>query len=198
MTSFAEHAAQVLQEPGCAPPARPATEVWFRHFYQSHFLETIRLILRFGISHHDAEDLAQRVFMVAHRRRDEVATFEPPGPWLRGVTIRIVREHFRWRRVRDAARWVLEYTWLGYDEDELSPERIASADESLNRIGKVLARMSNKLRETLVLLELEGMTPREAAELLKVPHNTLRSRRALAREEFMRLWEQQEWGHGHD
>jgi len=49
--------------------------------------------------------------------------------------------------------------------------------------------MSNKLRDALVLLDIEGVPPHEAAQLLGVPRNTVRSRHILAREEFKRLWD---------
>ena len=190
--TYAGEAARVLDDTESVPSTRPAVDGWFLHLYKSHFPEVIRLILRFGIPQDDAEDLTQRVFMVAHRRRLEVETFAEPRPWLCGVTIRIVREHYRWRRVRNAARWLLEIAYLTGGEDQLTPERQASADESLERVGLVLAHMSGKLREALVLIELEQLTPREAANLLRIPYNTLRSRHASARQEFKRLWEQQQ------
>jgi DNA-directed RNA polymerase specialized sigma24 family protein len=50
--------------------------------------------------------------------------------------------------------------------------------------------MSIKLRDTLILLDVEGMPPSEAARALGVPRNTMRSRHRLARDEFKRLWMQ--------
>jgi len=39
-----------------------------------------------------------------------------------------------------------------------------------------------------VLLDIEGLSSREAAQLLGISHNTVRSRHNLARDEFKRLW----------
>jgi len=103
--------------------------------------------------------------------------------------MRIIREHFRWWKVRRAASWLVEHSWAGRTEDDLSPEREAAAGESLRQVRSVLRQMSGKLRDALVLLDVEGLSPREAALLLGVPLNTLRSRRLLAREEFKRLWD---------
>jgi RNA polymerase sigma factor (sigma-70 family) len=149
----------------------------------------MNMILRFGIDGHEAEDLTQRVFMVAYRQCAEPEPLERPEAFLRAVALRMIREHFRWWRVRRAARWVVEQSWAGRTEDELSPEREVLAGESMQLVRRVLHRMSDKLREALVLLDIEGLTPREAAELLGVPLNTLRSRRALGREEFKHLWD---------
>jgi DNA-directed RNA polymerase specialized sigma24 family protein len=49
--------------------------------------------------------------------------------------------------------------------------------------------MSHKLRDAFVLLDIDGMSARDAAELLGISHNTMRSRHNLAREEFKRLWD---------
>ncbi|HEY3499072.1 MAG TPA: sigma factor-like helix-turn-helix DNA-binding protein, partial [Polyangiaceae bacterium] len=49
-------------------------------------------------------------------------------------------------------------------------------------------RMSAKLRDALVLVELEEQTPREAAAILGIPLNTLRSRLLLARRQFEQLF----------
>jgi RNA polymerase sigma-70 factor (ECF subfamily) len=103
-----------------------------------------------------------------------------------------VRQHFRWLRVRRAGQWLVEHSWAGRAEDDFNPERDAIAYESLHRARRVLQRMSHKLRETVVLLDIEGLSPKDAAELLNIPINTLRSRRALAREEFKRLWDHQQ------
>jgi DNA-directed RNA polymerase specialized sigma24 family protein len=48
--------------------------------------------------------------------------------------------------------------------------------------------MSPKLREVLVLSELEELDLTEVAMILDIPKNTVRSRRKLARDQFARLW----------
>jgi len=182
-------AGQEEQVLGSVAPSRPRAEVWLRQLYRSHFDEVMRLILRFGVTHHDAEDLSQRVFMVAHRHSNQLDEIERPDAWLRAITVRVVREYYRWWRVRRTASWLLEHSWASHVRDDLTPEREALAGESLDQVRSVLLRMSHKLREALVLLDIEDLSPREAADLLGIPPNTLRSRRALAREEFRRLWE---------
>lgn len=174
---------------GGTPRVKSADGHWFRQLYVNHFESVMRLFLRFGVTRHDAEDLTQRVFMIAHAHSTESEQIERPEAWLRAITVRVVREHFRWWKVRRAGQWLVEHSWVGRTEEESTPERVALAEESLDQVRDVLLRMSDKLREALVLLDIEDLSPREAAELLSVPTNTLRSRRALAREEFKRLWE---------
>ncbi|HEY5955450.1 MAG TPA: sigma-70 family RNA polymerase sigma factor [Polyangiaceae bacterium] len=169
-------------------PDEVTPTIQFQSFYRRHFDAVTRFVLRFGIDRDDAEDLVQRVFIVVYRQLEAGEAIERPEAYLRGIALRIVREHFRWWRVRKAAQWLVELSWAGRSEDELTPERHALSAESFDRVQRVLYRMSQKLREAIVLLDIEDLSPREASELLDVPMNTLRSRRALARDEFKRLW----------
>ncbi len=189
MSSCVEPGAEALRTAPVPRSAPLASDGSFRHLYQTHFDGVMSFILRFGIASQDAEDLAQRVFMVAYRKSAGSQPLEQPGVWLRAVALRVIHEHLRWWRVRRTASWLVEQTWAGRSDNDLNPEREALASESLQRIRTVLFRMSGKLRDALVLLDIEGISPHEAAELLGVPHNTVRSRHHLAREEFKRLWD---------
>jgi RNA polymerase sigma factor (sigma-70 family) len=165
-----------------------ADKTQFCRLYQEYFDEVMGFVLRFGISAIDAEDLVQRVFIVVLRRSEETQSIEQPSAWLRAVALRVVHEHFRWWRVRRAGSWLVEQTWAGRKQDDMSPEREAMASESLQRTRSILHRMSGKLRDAFVLLDIEGLSSREAAQMLGISHNTMRSRHILARDEFKRLW----------
>ena len=47
---------------------------------------------------HEAEDLAQEVFLTAFRRLDTFDTTLPPGPWLRGIAFNLLRNHLKKHR----------------------------------------------------------------------------------------------------
>ena len=189
MSSCVEPGAEVLPEAKASVAVPAADKAHFCHLYQQYFDEVMDFVLRFGISAVDAEDLVQRVFIVALRRGEVIQAIEQPSAWLRSVALHVVHEHFRWWRVRRAGSWLVEQTWAGRKEDDLSPEREALASESLQRVRCVLHRMSGKLRDAFVLLDIQGLSSREAAQLLGISHNTMRSRHNLARDEFRRLWQ---------
>ena len=189
MSSCVEPGAVVLPEAPASVAVPAANKIQFCRLYQQHFDEVMGFVLRFGIAAADAEDLVQRVFIVALRRCNVTQAIEQPSAWLRAVALHVVHEHFRWWRVRRAGSWLVEQTWAGRKEDAMSPEREALASESLQRVRCVLHRMSGKLRDAFVLLDIEGLSSREAAQLLGISHNTMRSRHHLARDEFKRLWQ---------
>ncbi|HEX5098299.1 MAG TPA: RNA polymerase sigma factor [Polyangiaceae bacterium] len=175
-------------EAGAPPQAGASLEVAFTRLYQEHFERVYRLLGRYGIAPHDVDDLAQQVFIVAYARRDALAELKNPHAWLAAIAVRVAHEHYRWRRVRRLKAWVVEHSWAARGADEATPEREALRSESAARVRSVLEQMSKKLRDALVLLELQGLATEEAAEILAIPPNTLRSRQRLAKESFERLW----------
>jgi RNA polymerase sigma-70 factor (ECF subfamily) len=176
-------------------PARVASSAWarecvWRSLYDESFDTIYRLAFSLGVPAGEIEDVVQRVFLVAYRRlrelQDEV---HHPRAWLRGIAVRVVCEHRRWRRVRRVKRWLLQTTVdASAEERSTTPEELAHVAEARQMVHRVLNRMSPKLRDVLVLLEIEECPVQEVATILRIPGNTVRSRKRLARAEFERLW----------
>jgi RNA polymerase sigma-70 factor (ECF subfamily) len=166
----------------------PTAELLFSELYAANFERVYRLLGRYGVPPAEVEDLTQQVFGVVLGHKNELLAIENSSAWLSAIAVRVVHEHYRWRRVRRLKAWLVERSWAGRAVDERTPERDALEDETAARVRAVLARMSPKLRDALVLVDLDEREPREAAQILGIPHNTLRSRQRLARAEFERLW----------
>lgn len=162
----------------------------WRRLYEANFAPIYRLICRNGVRPSDAEDLSQKVFMIAHRKLAETREMHNVSGWLYGIAIRVVREHYRWQRVRRVKAWLLPDSDGTAPREMPTPEQLASSVDVQGQIAQVLEGMSSKLREVLVLLDIEDLRPQEAAEVLGIPVNTVRSRRRLAHEEFRRCWQQ--------
>ena len=160
----------------------------WRTLYDLHYERVYRLVCRLGIEPGEVEDIVQRAFMVAFRRLGEVDDVRDPIAWLRGIVVRVVAQHRRWRRVREAKRWLLGELPAAGPPPVITPERNVAAAEELEKVRTVLGCMSTKLRDVLVLCDIEDCSHREAAELLAVPVNTVRSRRQRARAEFLSRW----------
>ncbi len=56
---------------------------------------------------HEAEDLAQEVFVTAYRNLDSYAPERPLGAWLRGMAANLLRNHLRKRREAPGAEGFL-------------------------------------------------------------------------------------------
>jgi RNA polymerase sigma-70 factor (ECF subfamily) len=162
----------------------------WRELYDANFSNVYRLICRNGVMPAEAEDLCQKVFIVAHRKLPDARDLHNVPGWLYGIALRVVSEHYRWQRVRRAKAWLLPEAPGTAPSELASPEQLASRDNMQSKINLILSGMSAKLRDVLVLLEIEDLRPQEAAEVLGIPVNTVRSRRRLAQEDFRRRWQQ--------
>jgi RNA polymerase sigma-70 factor, ECF subfamily len=158
-------------------------EAW-EALYRQHFGEVYRFVWRAGAPADEVEDLTQRAFVVAYERIDDLHQLTNARAWLRGIALRLLAAHRRWRKVRELKRWLVK----AEPPPPITPEQHVATDQLGELVRRALEGISPKLRDALVLCDMEDLTPAEAAEILGVPLNTVRSRRRLAREEFARAW----------
>lgn len=161
-------------------------EVWAT-LYERHFDDVYRLVRRGGVPVAEADDVTQRVFLRVHALLEHTPEVMYPLAWLRAITLRVVSEHHRFWRLRQLKRWLAERATAVSPRDDM-PDETLSASRDQQRVAAVLAQMSQKLRDVLVLCDLEELDASEAATILGIPKNTVRSRRLLARDQFARLW----------
>lgn len=119
-----------------------------------------------------ADDAAQDVLVVVFQRIRAVRTPDDLGPWVFGVTRRVLADHRR-------RAWVLR--WIpGLSPDRGAPARAELSCEA-SEVQELLERLPAAQREAFVLCAVEEHTDEEAAALLAVPVGTLKSRLRLAR-----------------
>jgi len=82
------------------------------------------------------------------------------------------------------------------DVDDVSATLVAISDPTASRqlseLEEAIARLPIEQREVVLLVGLEGLRYDEAAEILRVPVGTVRSRLSRARETHRRLFEREE------
>ena len=123
----------------------------------------------------DADDAFQATFLVLVRRARAVRVETSLGPWLYGVSVRVARR----AREQGSRR-------RGVELDEQAAETIADrsspGDPDLKLlIDDALLRLPASFRAAIVSCYLEGLTHEEAAERLRCPVGTVRSRLARGR-----------------
>jgi RNA polymerase sigma-70 factor (ECF subfamily) len=146
-----------------------------------HFRDVWRIVRRFGVPESSADDAAQEVFIVASRRLGDIAA----GSERAFLFASAVRVAANVRRALGARREC--------QEDDSGPERVdplPSAEALLDQkrlrqlLDRALDELSDDLRVSFVLYELEGMSSPQIAELLAIPLGTVASRLRRAREAF--------------
>ncbi len=143
-----------------------------------------RFIRRHLANAEDADDVLQDSFASAWRA---LSRYDPERPfeiWLRRIALNKCRDLGRKHKVRRAV-FVLTHPFS--DVEEQAPELAAAADtvliadESTRRLQAAIAALPAGLREPLVLTALEGLSQKEAAQVLGVNAKAVENRVARAR-----------------
>jgi RNA polymerase sigma factor (sigma-70 family) len=128
---------------------------------------------------HAAQDAFQATFLVLSRKARSLWVRDSIGPWLHGVAYRIsscarnaaARRQFHEHR---ATEWAVREAGA-IEPDELAPILHQEVD-----------RLPDRYRSAVVLCYLEGLTHEQAAERLRCPVGTVRSRLATGRDRLRR------------
>ena len=148
---------------------------------RAHFRDVWRMVRRFGVPEHCADDAAQEVFIIASRRLADIT----PGSERAFLLSSAVRVAANLRRSLGTRRECSENEQSGEGIDP-RPSAEALLDQKRLRelLDGVLDGLSDDLRVSFVLYELEGLSSPEIATLLGIPLGTVASRLRRAREAF--------------
>jgi RNA polymerase sigma-70 factor, ECF subfamily len=137
----------------------------------------LRMIRRLGVSPADAEDLAQKVFLVLHRRPELLAADVALRSVLFGIVRRVVADHRKGHRRAPVTS--VESRELGYGPDQ---ERALEQKDARAALQAAIDRLDQDKREVFVLYELEEMSVPHIARMLGIPAQTAYTRLHAARE----------------
>ena len=155
----------------------------FAELYRSEHDFVWRCMLRLGFHKHEADDLTQDVFLVVHRRLDDVDNRRPIRAWLHGIAWRVGRDYRRGndRRGRRMALFSANPTNSAhpYDlEDEVARR------EAGELVSCFLESVDAMTREIFVLYELEGFHGSEIASALGLNVNSVHGKVRRGRKRF--------------
>lgn len=154
----------------------------FASIYREYFPSVWKRLARLGVPAAQLDDVTQEIFLAIHRKRGELRDPKALKAWITGFAIRAasdVRRNLRRRGTNEE----LSENLPAPNQTDARYER----QEGLALLQRVLAQMSDELREAFVLIELEEMSGPEVALALNVNLNTVYSRLRVARVAFNRL-----------
>ena len=134
---------------------------------------------------HVAEDLLEETWLrlVTHAPRLRPDT--RLGPWLFTVARNLHVSHCRARLLEDSYATALLGLWPS-GVPSPSPLEAVEATEAQQRLATALASLPAVYREALLLVGVEGLRPREAAEICGVSAGVMRQRVSRARARLAR------------
>jgi RNA polymerase sigma-70 factor (ECF subfamily) len=139
-----------------------------------------RILRNGGIAEADIDDEVQRVFLVLHRRLEDVQAGAEKS-FLLQTALRIA---FRSRRTAARRREVVTDQVEKIVDAASTPEEVTQRRQMRQVVDEILAQMETDLRIVFLLYEIEQMTAAEIAAALDIPPGTVASRLRRARAEF--------------
>jgi RNA polymerase sigma factor (sigma-70 family) len=129
----------------------------------------------------EAEDAVQEAFVVAIRKRRQLAEVTNPEAWLRTVAVNRVRSH--WRHAEVVRRFMPAVPGPQAPV-EVGPDHVA--------LVRALGQLDDGLRRVVVLHHLADLGTAEIAAELGIPEGTVKSRLSRARSRLAGLLDVQE------
>jgi RNA polymerase sigma-70 factor (ECF subfamily) len=143
----------------------PGLDATLRAVYAEHFARVWRSLRRLGVPEAQLEDAVQDVFVVVHRRWSEFQGRSSLETWIYGIVLRVAKDYRR-SEERHARRvqGLLQATVA--EPRARAPDEEAERREARRLIHDVLQTLPDEQRELLVLIELEQLPLRDAAQAL--------------------------------
>jgi RNA polymerase sigma-70 factor (ECF subfamily) len=150
--------------------------------------KVFHIAYKFTGKHDEAEDLSQEIFLKVFRSLDKFHRDADFSTWLSSVARNYCIDRYR---ASKREKEVLVDDLLAFDQATASagsnPQRSLEDRDRRSFLRRGLDRLPDKLREAVVLRDLQGLSYQEMAERLGLPEGTVKSRINRGREELARL-----------
>ena len=167
-----------------------SAEMAFSVLVERHGAMVLRVCRSVTGNRSEAEDAFQSTFLILARKARTVRVADTLAPWLYGVARKVSARALastqrRRRFIERFAEW------------SRGSAQQPSSDDSATLIREELARLPQRYQAAVRLCDLDGFTQEEAAQLLKLPLGTIKSRifrgrsklrEALERKGFTASW----------
>lgn len=146
----------------------------FREALEAKWKSLYRMAFSWCHDTHLAGDLVQEAFSKAIRQKDQLKNKAAFDAWIYTILANCWRDHCR--RQKET---------VDIDDveliDESDPELDSHRMEIIQSVRSALAKLSNDQRQIVTLIDLEGFSYNEVAEILSIPIGTVMSRLCRAR-----------------
>ena len=146
--------------------------------------QNVKNIIRL-ITKQDNEDLEQEVYIKAWKHAGKYEERGSFKSWITTIAKNVSKDYLKSLSFKIACNSTSDDVVMNtIDDKKATPEMKASSSERLNRIISAIENLKPKLRETVMLCEIQGYTYEEAAKKLNCPIGTVKSRIYNAKKEL--------------
>lgn len=146
--------------------------------------QNVKNIIRL-ITKQDNEDLEQEVYVKVWKNVDKYEERGSFKSWISTVAKNVSKDYLKSAGFRNSANTTSDDVVLSTVKDNKQvPEARAIAGERQARIIDAIEELKPKLKEAIMLCEIQGYTYEEAAKKLKCPLGTIKSRIYNAKKEL--------------
>ena len=138
--------------------------------------ENVKSIIRL-ITKQENEDLEQEVYIKVWKNADKYEERGSFKSWINTVAKNVSKDYLKSTGFRNSSNTTSdEYAFECIKDKKESPENAVISMERQKRIISEIDSLRPKLREVIMLCEIQGFTYEEAAQKLKCPVGTVKSR----------------------
>ncbi len=158
-----------------AVAARQGDDASFAAIMRRHKGWLYQFIRRYVADRDEAYDVLQETFVSAWSALARFDTERPLQAWLRRIALNKCRDRARRNAVR---RTALRLMGFGAEASASTPpaDDMAAADQALGRLETAIANLPRALKESLLLTAIEGLSHKEAGELLGINAKAVETR----------------------
>lgn len=146
--------------------------------------QNVKNIIRL-ITKQDNEDLEQEVYMKAWKNSDKYEERGNFKSWISSIAKNVAKDYLKSVYFKNYTNTTSdEYELECIKDKRLTPDSSVMITERQKRIIDAIETLKPKLKETIMLCEIEGYSYEEASQKLKCPIGTIKSRIFNAKKEL--------------
>lgn len=141
---------------------------------EQHRLRLYRIAYAWSHNAALADDLVQETLAKALQKSSQLRDPNAGEAWLYSILANCYRDHFRRSRVTEE----IDENTITH---ESTPEKESSEQQVVLKVREAIARLSEGQRQVVTLVDIQGLSYMEVAQILDVPIGTVMSRLCRAR-----------------
>ena len=149
--------------------------------------QNVKNIIRM-ITKQDNEDLEQEVYLKVWKNADKYEERGNFKSWVCTIAKNVSKDYLKSAYFRNTNNTTTDdFILTSITDTRITPEASSITSERQKRIIHAIESLKPKLKETIMLCEIEGYTYEEAAKKLRCPLGTIKSRIYNAKKELAEI-----------